>query len=92
MTQATPAASQPRSLDGSLADLIEELSAKIEAGDAVDLPAYLEAHPAHAAELRRLVPALQLLADFSRSGSQRAACMTRPTRECTCSFWCRWVM
>jgi serine/threonine protein kinase/Flp pilus assembly protein TadD len=53
----------------SLAELIEELSARLEAGSPVDLPGYLEAHPEHADELRRLFPALQLLADWSRSGS-----------------------
>jgi serine/threonine protein kinase/WD40 repeat protein len=68
MTVSTPAASQSRSTEHCLADLIEELSAQMEAGEAVELQAYLDAHPEHAAELRRLYPALQLLADFSRSG------------------------
>jgi eukaryotic-like serine/threonine-protein kinase len=58
-----------RSTDESLAELIEELSAKLEKRMRVDVPAYLEAHPAHAEELRRLLPAMQLLADWSRSGT-----------------------
>jgi serine/threonine protein kinase/Flp pilus assembly protein TadD len=62
-------ANPDRAADGSLAELIEELSAKIDSGEPVDLPAYLEAHPEHAEELHRLLPALQLLADLSRSGS-----------------------
>jgi serine/threonine protein kinase/Flp pilus assembly protein TadD len=61
--------SQSRATENSLAELVEELSAKIEAGEPIDLPAYLTAHPAHAEELNRLVPALLLLADFSRSGT-----------------------
>jgi hypothetical protein len=61
--------SQSRAVENSLAELVEELSAKIEAGEPIDLPAYLTAHPAHAGELNRLVPALLLLADFSRSGA-----------------------
>jgi serine/threonine protein kinase/Tfp pilus assembly protein PilF len=52
----------------SLAELIEELSARMEAGEAVELQACLDAYPEHAGELRRLYPALHLLADFSRSG------------------------
>jgi serine/threonine protein kinase len=68
MTLSMPAASQERSTEHGLAELIEELSARMEAGEAVDLQACLDAHPEHAGELRRLYPALQLLADFSRSG------------------------
>jgi hypothetical protein len=68
MTMPMPAASQSRSTEHGLADLIEELSARMETGEPVDLQAYLDAHPEHAVELRRLYPALQLLADFSRSG------------------------
>src|SRR6516162_6856107 len=68
MTQSIPAAGPSRATDHSLAELIEELSARMEAGEAVDLQACLDAHPEHAAELRRLFPALQLLADFSGSG------------------------
>ncbi|HEV3448810.1 MAG TPA: serine/threonine-protein kinase, partial [Gemmataceae bacterium] len=53
----------------ALADLVEDLTARLKAGEAVDLPAYLAEHPVHAAELQRLYPALRLLADFSQSGS-----------------------
>jgi serine/threonine-protein kinase len=52
-----------------LADVVEELTAKLKAGEAVDLQTYFAAHPQHAAELQRLVPALRLLADFSRSAA-----------------------
>ena len=68
MTGSIAAASPSRSAEHSLAELIEELSARLEAGEPVDLQACLDAHPEHAGELRRLYPALQLLADFSRSG------------------------
>jgi serine/threonine protein kinase len=61
--------SQSRTAENSLAELIEELSAKIEAGEVVDLQAYAAAHPAHADELHRLIPTLLLLADLSRSGT-----------------------
>jgi serine/threonine protein kinase len=69
MTFSVSQASQDRAAENGLAELVEELSAKIETGEVVDLSAYLAAHPAHADELRRLVPALRLLADFSRSGA-----------------------
>jgi serine/threonine protein kinase/WD40 repeat protein/Tfp pilus assembly protein PilF len=72
MTVPLTSASQTRSAEYPLADLIEELSARLEAGEPTDLSRYLKDHPEHAAELRRLFPALQLLADFSRSGTARA--------------------
>jgi WD40 repeat protein/serine/threonine protein kinase len=72
MTLPLTPASQAPSAEHSLADLIEELSARLEAGEPADLSRYLEDHPEHAAELRRLFPALQLLADFSRSGTAAA--------------------
>src|SRR5262249_39929593 len=57
MTFSVSQASQDRAAENGLAELVEELSAKIETGEAVDLSAYFAAHPAHADELRRLVPA-----------------------------------
>jgi serine/threonine protein kinase/Flp pilus assembly protein TadD len=68
MNLPIPTASQGRSAEHSLAELIEELSARMEAGEPIELQALLDAHPEHAAELRHLYPALQLLANFSRSG------------------------
>jgi serine/threonine protein kinase/Flp pilus assembly protein TadD len=53
----------------SLADLIEELSLRVEAGDNIDLSKFLEDHAQHAEELRGLLPALRLLVDFSRSST-----------------------
>src|SRR5437763_14481832 len=45
-----------------LAELVEQVTAGLKAGTA-DIEAILAAHPKHAAELRRLLPALRLLAD-----------------------------
>ena len=63
MISSTPATAP------SLADLVEELTAKLEAAEAIDLAACLVQHPQHAQELRRLFPALRMLADLSRSGN-----------------------
>jgi hypothetical protein len=43
--------------------LIEELTAKIQAGEPVDVQAYLRDHPEHGERLAQLLPALHLLAD-----------------------------
>src|SRR5437762_14031342 len=48
------------------AEEVEELTARLKSGEAVDLEHFLAAHPGQAAELRRLYPALRLLADGSR--------------------------
>ncbi len=48
-----------------LDDLIDGLSKRIQAGEAVDAEAVVAAHPEHAAELRRVLPAIQALAALS---------------------------
>jgi serine/threonine protein kinase/Tfp pilus assembly protein PilF len=64
-----PAVVRPSaSVDPGLADLVEELTAKLQEGEPVDVDAYLAEHPEHAEQLRQLVPALRVLADVSRSG------------------------
>jgi serine/threonine protein kinase/Flp pilus assembly protein TadD len=55
-----------RSVDPVAAELIEELINRIQAGEA-DVEAFIAAHPEHAEDLRRLLPAAQVLADLSRS-------------------------
>src|SRR5205823_14814168 len=57
------------SAQDSLADMVEELTARLKGNEAVDLEAFVAAHPEQASELRRLYPALRLLADGSRSGA-----------------------
>jgi serine/threonine protein kinase/Tfp pilus assembly protein PilF len=62
------AASQPSApSDAGFADLVEELTGRLHAGESVDLDAFLRDHPEHAERLARLLPALRLLADGSRS-------------------------
>jgi hypothetical protein len=51
-----------------LAELVEELTARLKSGETVDLEAFVADYPGQADELRRLYPALRLLADSSRAG------------------------
>src|SRR5262245_41435140 len=51
-----------------LAELVEVLTARLKGGEPVDLERFLADHPGQADELRRLYPALRLLADNSRAG------------------------
>jgi serine/threonine protein kinase/WD40 repeat protein len=58
--------------DRRVAELLEGLAAKLQAGEPVDLEACARAHPEHAERLRWLLPAAQALADLSRSAPARA--------------------
>ncbi len=63
---ASPAAS---SADRALGLLVEELTAKLQAGLPVDVQTHAEEHPEHAERLHHLLPALRLLADLGRSAA-----------------------
>jgi serine/threonine protein kinase/tetratricopeptide (TPR) repeat protein len=56
-----------------MADLVDRLVARVKAGDPAELDALLGAYPEHADELRRLLPAVRLMADLSRSGAADGA-------------------
>jgi hypothetical protein len=53
--------------DPALNDLIDEVTNKLQAREPFDLEAFIAEHPGHADSLRRLLPALQVLADLSHS-------------------------
>jgi serine/threonine protein kinase/Flp pilus assembly protein TadD len=53
--------------------LIDDLAARMQAGEPVDLDEFLAEHPEQADELRQLLPALQVLADVASFGESRAA-------------------
>ncbi len=57
----------PSFADQGLGVLIEELTAKLQAGEPLDAGAYVRAHPEHADALEELLPALRLLAGLGRS-------------------------
>jgi hypothetical protein len=73
MTQAPAIAADSQ----VLAKLVEELAARLKAGEPLELSDYLAAHPQHAAELQQLYPAIRLMADLSQS----AAASVLPTAE-----------
>jgi serine/threonine protein kinase len=50
-----------------LTELIEEFTNRLQAGEAVDVDAFVGEHPEHAEPLRRLLPPLLVLADLGRS-------------------------
>jgi serine/threonine protein kinase/Flp pilus assembly protein TadD len=64
-TASAPKTSDTRSVE--LADLVERLTARVQARETIDVEAICRDHPAYAEDLRRLLPALACLADLSRS-------------------------
>src|SRR5262245_12432621 len=58
--------------DPVLAELVEELTDRLQAGQPIDLSEYERRHPKHAEQLHRLLPALQMLAEMGSSDSAAA--------------------
>src|SRR5437588_10339223 len=52
-----------------LAELVEEIAEKFQAGEAVDLEAFAAAHPEVAEQIRQLIPTVQVLAQLGRSAA-----------------------
>jgi serine/threonine protein kinase/Flp pilus assembly protein TadD len=50
-----------------LAAILEQLASRIQAGESIDVDAVARDHPEHADQLRGLLPAMALLANFSKS-------------------------
>jgi serine/threonine protein kinase len=62
-------ASSPGPNDGDeslFEDLVEELTDRLQAGDAADVESFLARHPAQADRLRRLIPSLELMDDLGQ--------------------------
>jgi hypothetical protein len=59
------------SADPVLAELIEQITDQLHAGQSLDLDACIQQHPEKADELRRLWPALQMLAVTGSSAPEK---------------------
>jgi serine/threonine protein kinase len=73
MNEGLPAVRVSQEDDAVLANLIAELTDKLHGGAAVDVDEFLARHPEHAAELRRLLPALELVDDLKDLPGSAAA-------------------
>jgi serine/threonine protein kinase/WD40 repeat protein len=68
-------------VDPKLAVLIDELTDRLQAGEAVDLEAYILEHAEHAGPLRQLIPALEMIGELKRSAARDAASPASPERD-----------
>jgi ferric-dicitrate binding protein FerR (iron transport regulator) len=86
--------SQPRGAEGSaeqasaiLAELVDQLTARIQAGERIDWREIARRHPEHVAELRQLWSTLGALQELSQSGEPVVADLAeypqRPARRPT---------
>jgi eukaryotic-like serine/threonine-protein kinase len=66
--------------DTSLELLIDELTDRLQAGESIDFEAYADQHPDHAEQLRKLVPALEMMVHLKRSAILGAAHSSSPDR------------
>jgi eukaryotic-like serine/threonine-protein kinase len=64
-----------------LAELVEEFTNRLRAGEPVDVEPYVREYPEHAERLRQLLPALALLDDLGRSASAVAGSVRSEARE-----------
>ncbi len=67
-------------LDSAAALVVEELIDKLQAGDA-DVEAFIKARPEYAERLRRLLPALRVMADLSNSLEDGQRCVEGDAAE-----------
>jgi tetratricopeptide (TPR) repeat protein len=64
MIAPASAAREPDDPETDLAELLDELADRLQAGEGADVEQLARAHPKHAMELRRLAPAMRLLAEL----------------------------
>jgi serine/threonine-protein kinase len=70
--------SQP---DPSLELLIDELTDRLQSGESIEIEAYADQHREHAEQLRKLVPALQMMVHLKRSAVLGVALSSPPDRS-----------
>jgi serine/threonine protein kinase len=73
MNPHAPLAPPSAPADRALTDLVEEFAARLQAGEVIDAETFARAHPAHAEHLRRLLPAVRVLAEVGRTPSGDSA-------------------
>jgi hypothetical protein len=69
---ASPSSPASTSASQGFDELLEQIAARLQAGQSVDLQSHIARYPQHAEQLRRLVPTMQALADFGSAGSGSA--------------------
>jgi hypothetical protein len=77
----SPFAPSQNGSNAVLAEVVEEFTNRVQAGESVDVESYAQRHPEHAERLRQLLPALALLAEVGRSSHMGSDGVSRETAE-----------
>jgi hypothetical protein len=84
MSAQVPRLTQGTEADPVLDELLADFANRLQTGEAVEVEAYARQHPERADELRRLLPAVQVLADLEHlAGAEDAPSASAPGRERT---------
>jgi hypothetical protein len=75
------------SAGGGLAEAFDELTSRLQAGEAIGPEELERLYPRYAAELRQLLPALAALGDLSRSGDGGPAAHPAPAGPGARATW-----
>jgi len=78
MSDALSLSERSSQADEAFAELVTEITSKLQAGQPVDVQAYIGQAPQHEQRLRRLIPAVEALVDLGLSSSASAATPSRP--------------
>jgi serine/threonine protein kinase len=76
-----PSAPSQKGSEVGLAEVVEEFTNCLQAGESVDVESYVQQHPEYAERLRQLLPALALLAEVGRSADRGSDSLSRDAAE-----------
>ena len=71
MSASVRAASQTNGTEQVLADIVEEVTNKLAAGESIDLEVYRRQYPAYADQIDRVAKTLHVLGDLARCAEGR---------------------
>ncbi len=72
---------QPGDSADELDDLLERISVRIDAGETIELSALVDEHPEHAAQLVRLVPTMQAIAELGEPADESLSPLDVPVDQ-----------
>jgi WD40 repeat protein/serine/threonine protein kinase len=67
----------------SVSELFDDLTNRLQAGEALDVGSYIARYPEHASQLRRFLPAIEVLVDLGRSAVREPGAAAAPPTEST---------
>src|SRR5262245_41491160 len=82
MTRSASSDELMRSCDQAVADLIADVARRLQEGEPIKLETFIGEHAEHEEQLRRLLPAMEILAGFGGSAVLEATSAPSSADEC----------